>query len=201
MIADPKSFYLTPSEYLEWEEQQPLKYGYIDGEIYAMTGGTLSHATIALNLASALKIRLRGKGCRVFGSDAKVGVSENGPYHYPDVTVTCDPRDKNATRVVYHPCLIIEVLSPSTEGFDRGDKFIHYRRIDTLREYVLINSDRMNVECYRLNERGKWELTAYSAEEKGISPEEITIELNSVELVLPLPMVYEDVEFDRSTDS
>jgi Uma2 family endonuclease len=201
MIADPKSSYLTPLEYLEWEEQQPLKYGYIDGEIYAMTGGTIPHNIIAINLATVLKGHLRGKGCKVLGSDAKVGISENGPYHYPDVTVTCDPRDKKAVQAIYHPCLIIEVLSPSTEGFDRGDKFKHYRRIDTLREYVLINSDRPNVECYHLNEREKWELTAYSAEENGVLPEEITLELKSIDLVLPLAMVYEDVEFDRSTDS
>jgi Uma2 family endonuclease len=194
MIADPRSSYLTPSEYLEWEEQQPLKYGYIDGEVYAMTGGTIPHNIIAVNLTTALKGHLRGRGCKVLASDAKVGVSENGPYHYPDVTVTCDPRDKNAIQAIYHPCLIVEVLSPSTEGFDRGDKFQHYRRIDTLREYVLINSDRPNVECYRLNEREKWELTVYSAEA-------ITIELKSVDLTLSLAIVYEDVEFERSTDS
>ncbi|WP_420485329.1 Uma2 family endonuclease [Iningainema tapete] len=94
-----------------------------------------------------------------------MGVSLQGPFHYPDVMVSCDPRDQRARKVIYHPCLIVEVLSPSTEAFDLGKKFRHYRRIDTLKEYVLIEADKMNVECYRLNENGKWELTSYSVEE------------------------------------
>jgi Uma2 family endonuclease len=198
MVADPKfTNSLTPAEYLAWEEEQPDRYGYIDGEVYAMTGRTIPHAAIALNLASALKIRLRGTGCRVFGSDAKVGVSENGPFHYPDVIVTCDARDKNAIQAIYHPRLIVEVLSPSTERFDRGDKFQHNRRIDTLREYVLINSDKINVECYRINDRGKWELTVYEIGENGLTPDEVTIELSSVTFQATLATIYEDVDFER----
>ena len=161
MIATPQLPLMTPQEYLEWEEKQPIKYEYINGEVFAMTGGTLPHNSIALNLASALKTHLRGKSCKVFMADAKLGVSETGPYHYPDVMVTCDQRDQTAREVVYHPCLIVEVLSPSTEGFDRGKKFRHYRRIKTLKEYVLIDSETMSLECYRLNERSQWELTAY----------------------------------------
>jgi Uma2 family endonuclease len=198
MIADPKFSYLTPAEYLVWEEEQPLKYGYMDGEVYAMTGGTIPHNAIAVNWATALKNHLRGQGCKILLSDSKVGISPQGPFHYPDVMVTCDPRDKKAIQAVYHPCLIIEVLSPSTERFDRGDKFSHYRQIDTLREYVLVNSDRRNVECYRLNERGKWELTVYSVQESAVSPEEITIELSSVDFQCSLALVYEDIELDRS---
>jgi Uma2 family endonuclease len=165
MIASPKSQPMTSQEYLEWEEQQPIKYEYINGEVFAMTGGTLPHNSIALNLASALKTHLRGKGCKVFMADAKLGVSEKGSYHYPDVMVTCDHRDQTARQVIYYPCLIAEVLSPGTEGYDRGDKFKHYRRIKTLKEYVLIDAETMSVECYRLNERGKWELTPYSVDD------------------------------------
>lgn len=158
MMTQPQYQLLTPQEYLEWEEQQPIKYEYINGEVLAMTGGSLPHNSIAVNLTSALKNHLRGKGCKVFMADAKVGVSLQGPFHYPDVTVSCDPQDQRARNIIYHPCLIVEVLSPATEGLDRGKKFRHYRQIDTLKEYVLMEADKMNVECYRLNEKQKWEL-------------------------------------------
>jgi Uma2 family endonuclease len=193
MIAQPKFQFMTPQEYLEWEEQQPIKYEYINGEVFAMTGGTLPHTSIALNLASGLKNYLRGKGCKVFMADAKVGVSQNGPFHYPDVMVSCDPRDQKARKVIYHPCLIVEVLSPGTEGFDRGKKFRHYRQIESLKEYVLIEADRMNVECYRINEKGKWELTAYSLDEA--TTDEIEVELTSVDFRCPISLLYEDVVF------
>lgn len=195
MIAYPQSQLMTPQEYLEWEEQQPIKYEYIDGEILAMTGGTIPHNDIALNLASALKNHLRGKGCKVQMADAKLGVSQNGPFHYPDVMVSCEPRDQRARQVIYHPCLIVEVLSPGTEAFDRGKKFRHYRQIDTLKEYVLIDADKMNVECYRLNERGKWELTSYSAEEPTADRTDLEVHLLSVDFRCPISLLYENVVF------
>lgn len=184
---------MTPQEYLEWEEKQPIKYEYIDGAVFAMTGGTLAHNSIALNIASALKNHLRGKGCKVFMADAKLGISEKGPFHYPDVMVTCNQTDLQAQKKVYYPCLIIEVLSPSTEGFERGDKFKYYRRISTLREYVLISAEKMSLDCYCLNERGKWELTVYSWEESGIEATELDVHFNSVQFSCPMTQLYEDV--------
>ena len=195
MIAQPQPQLMTPDEYLEWEEQQPIKYDYINGEVVAMTGGTLPHNSIAVNLTSALKNHLRGKGCEVFMADAKVGVSLQGPFHYSDVMVSCDPRDQKARKIIYHPCLLVEVLSPGTEAFDRGKKFRHYRRIDTLREYVLIEPDKMNVECYRLNEKGKWELTSYSLEETTANETELKVYLTSVDFRCPISLLYEDVVF------
>ncbi|MEG4576204.1 Uma2 family endonuclease [Microcoleus sp. N3A4] len=194
MIAQAKFQFMTPQEYLEWEEKQPIKYEYMNGEVFAMTGGILPHNSIALNLASGLKNHLRGKGCKVFMADAKVGVSENGPFHYPDVMVSCDSRDRTARKVIYHPCLIVEVLSPGTEAFDRGKKFKHYRQIETLKEYVLIEADRLNVECYRINEKGKWELTAYSLEST-TNDTELEVELTSVDFRCPISLLYEDVVF------
>lgn len=193
MVADPKITYMTPEAYLDWEEQQSLKYGYIDGEIYDMVGGTLAHNEITLNLASLLNNHFRGKGCRVFMSDAKVSVSEKGPFHYPDIMVTCDPRDQKARKVVNYPCLIIEVLSPSTEAFDRGDKFKHYRQITTLKEYVLINANKMSLDCYRLNHNQKWELTSYNLDETNLTPEEIEIKFTSIDYSCSLSSIYEDV--------
>ncbi len=196
MIAQLQPQFMTPQEYLEWEEQQPIKYEYINGEVFAMTGGTIPHNDVAINLTSALKNHLRGKGCKVQMADAKVGVSQNGPFHYPDVMVSCDSRDQKARKVIYHPCLIVEVLSPGTEGFDRGKKFKHYRQIETLKEYVLIDADKINVECYRLNEKGKWELTSYSLEEMGT---EVEVQLTSVDFSCPISLLYEDVVFYEDT--
>jgi Uma2 family endonuclease len=99
-------------------------------------------------------------------ADAKLGVSEVGPFHYPDVMVTCDERDKQAIKFIQHPCLIAEVLSPGTEGYDRGGKFSHYRRIKTLKEYVLIEAQQIGVECFRLNDKGIWELHPYEEGDK-----------------------------------
>ncbi|MDJ0556267.1 MAG: Uma2 family endonuclease [Microcoleaceae cyanobacterium MO_207.B10] len=174
MIAQLTIPPMTPQEYFEWEEKQPIKYEYINGKVYAMTGG-----------------------CKIFMADAKVGVSDNGPFHYPDVMVTCDSRDRTARQVVYHPCLIVEVLSPSTAYFDQGKKFRNYRRMDTLKEYILIESETMNVDCYRLNEKGKWELTTYSLEEPTINQTDLQVHFTTVDFHFPISSIYEDVVFPK----
>ncbi|MBC6477535.1 MAG: Uma2 family endonuclease [Hormoscilla sp. GM7CHS1pb] len=186
---------MSPQEYLEWEEQQPIKHEYVNGYVYAMAGGTIPHNIIAVNLTNALKNHLKGKGCLVLSADAKLGISEQGPFHYPDVMVTCDERDRKAIKMVRYPCLIVEVFSPSTEARDRGDKFTHYRRISTLKEYVLISADSLSVECYRLNDRGKWELTHYSLEESTLSETELEINLTSVDFSCPISQLYENTEW------
>ena len=195
MFVNLENQRMTPQEYLEWEEQQPFKYEYVKGEVLTMTGGTLPHNSVALNLASALKNHLRGKGCKVFMADVKVGISEKGPFHYPDVMVTCDDRDRTAQKIVQFPCLIAEVLSPGTEGFDRGKKFTHYRRLKTLKEYVLIDAEQMSVECYRLNARNKWELTHYQIDETIPEGTELEVYLNSVDFCCPISLLYKDVDF------
>lgn len=187
MIASPQKDFLTPQEYFAWEETQGQKYEYIDGEIFVMTGGTVPHGTISLNFASILKNHLRGSSCRAFALDVKLGVSEDGPFYYPDIMVTCNERDRSAIKVIYHPCLIAEVLSPSTEAYDRGRKFANYRRIQTLQEYLLINAEGINVECFRPNDRGKWELTTYSVGEE--------IRLTSIDVSFPIELLYEDIWF------
>lgn len=192
MVAVPDRQYLTLQDYLDWEEEQSIKYEYIDGEVFAMTGGTIPYNDLAVNLTTALKNHLRGKGCKVSMADAKVGVSERGPFHYPDVMVTCDERDRRAIRVIYYPCLIVEVLSPSTEAKDRGKKFQNYRRISTLKEYVLISSEQKFIECFRLNEKGVWELYTYSEGDE--------VELKSVDFRCPIELVYEDVILEAVED-
>ncbi|WP_245915968.1 Uma2 family endonuclease [Merismopedia glauca] len=183
---------MTPAEYLTWEAEQPLKYEYFQGEVYAMTGGTLPHNDIAVNLTSALRGALRGTGCKVRMADAKVKISQQGPYFYPDIVVSCDDRDRTAMDAICYPVLIVEVLSPGTAGFDRGDKFKFYRRIPTLREYLLIDAEKVAIDCYRKGNSRRWELIAYP--EDAADPENPVLELESINFSCSLEMVYEEVE-------
>lgn len=184
MIATRQPAQLTPQEYLDWEIQQPLRYEYFDGKVFAMAGGTLPHADIALNIASFLKGALSGR-CKVRNSDAKVGITEDGPFVYPDVIVTCNQRDRTAQKFSQHPCLIIEVMSPSTEAYDRGGKFSLYRRLPSLQEYVLVSSELKEVEVFRRDKEGAWFFMPYSAGEE--------IELTSLGITVSIETIYEDV--------
>jgi Uma2 family endonuclease len=188
MIAAQDQFpRLTPAEYLEWEEKQELKYEYVDGKIYAMTGGTLNHSEIAANFITLLKAKLRGGRCRVLNSDAKVQIAESSDYVYPDISVSCDDRDKTATKFLAHPCLIVEVLSPSTKAYDRWDKFNLYRRSEDLQDYVLVDTEQVEVALYSKNDRGKWEITSYVAGD--------LMELKSIDLTFSIDQIYEDIVF------
>jgi Uma2 family endonuclease len=189
MIAQVQHPLMTPAEYLAWETEQPLKHEYINGEVYAMAGGTLPHNDIALNLYSQLRPHLRERGCRVNVADVKVRVSAAGPYFYPDLVVSCDDRDRRATDAISYLKLIVEVLSPSTAGFDRGDKFKFYRRMPTLQEYVLIDAEKVGVDCYRKTSAGKWELTAYP--EDATDATNPVLEFVSIAFQCPLKLVYE----------
>jgi Uma2 family endonuclease len=175
----------TPTEYLEWEERQEFRHEFVEGEVYAMTGGTLNHSAIAGNFHNILKNHLRGSGCKVFNSDAKVQILESNSYLYPDVSVTCDDRDRLATKFISYPCLIVEVLSPTTEAYDRGDKFALYRRSTTLQEYVLVSTNAMRVDLYQRNDRGRWEILSYATGD--------IIDLPSVNLSVPVIQFYEDI--------
>lgn len=199
MIANPHPHRMSAHAYLDWEAQQPLKHEYLNGEAHAMTGGTLPHNDIAVNLTTVLKAHLRAKGCKVRMSDAKVEVSANGPYFYPDVVVSCDEQDRRALRAVKSPCLIIEVLSPGTEGFDRGEKFKQYRRLASLQDYVLVDSEKMIVDCYHRNEYGKWELTSYPPDDESLDKQHTDVYFPSIDFTCPLTAIYEDVELIEST--
>jgi Uma2 family endonuclease len=195
MIAQTQPQFMTAAEYLAWEAEQTLRHEFINGKVYAMTGGTLPHNDIALNLYSQVRSHLRGKGCRANVADVKVRVRATGPYFYPDLVVSCDDRDRQATDAIAYPKLIVEVLSPSTAGFDRGDKFKFYRRLTTLQEYVLIDAEKVGVDCYRKTSMGKWELTAYPDDAADL--ENPVLELVSLDFQCPLALVYEEVVFSQ----
>lgn len=187
MVASPE-IYLTPEEYLQMEEQSTIKHEYIDGYIYAMAGALDSHVTVAGNLFALLRNHVRGSGCRVYIADMKARIESLNRFYYPDVMVTCDQRDQAIPAYKRFPCLIVEVLSDSTEAFDRGDKFIDYQVMDTLQEYVLINTKRQRIDCFRRNEQGLWVLQFYSAEQD-------FFRLYSVDFEATIAEVYEDVVF------
>ena len=188
MIASSQQSHLTPEEYLQMEEQSPVKHEYINGQIYAMAGASDPHVTIALNLATLLRSHVRGSGCRVYISDMKASIESLNRFYYADVMVTCDPRDQETSAYKRFPTLIVEVLSNSTEAFDRGDKFVDYQELESLREYVLINTKRQRVECFRRNEQGLWVLQSYT-------PAQTSFRLNSIGFEGTLEALYEDVTF------
>jgi Uma2 family endonuclease len=179
---------LTPDEYFEWASRQEIRYEYINGEVFAMAGGTINHSTIAINLGALLRPHVREKGCRVLGSDARIGIGKQKQFFYPDLSVTCDDRDRNAINAIYYPKLIIEVLSPSTEAYNRGGKFAQYRKIESLQEYILVGSENMLVESFRLNDRGLWELQVFENCDR--------IKFSSIDFECAIASIYEDVNFD-----
>jgi Uma2 family endonuclease len=194
MIALKEHFpRFTPEEYFAWEEQQLERHEYIDGEVYAMSGGTVIHSQIASNFNRLLGNHLRGSGCKTLNSDCRVNVLGMDKYVYPDTSVTCDERDKTTTQYITHPCLIVEVLSPSTEAYDRGNKFKMYRRNPSLQEYVLVSTDVIEIELFRKIDTEDWRIINYQAGD--------SMELKSVNLTFLIDEIYEDIVFpDQKID-
>jgi Uma2 family endonuclease len=189
MATQPKPFF-TPGEYLAMEREAEYKSEYIDGQIWAMAGATEEHILVTGNVAAELRTRLKGRPCRTYSTDMRVQVGRDGLYTYPDVVVVCgEPRFLDARKdTLLNPLLIVEVLSESTEAYDRGLKFARYRALESLREYVLISQTSPLVERYVRKDNGTW---LYSAAE-GL---EASVALDSLGCVLPLAEVYDRVEF------
>jgi Uma2 family endonuclease len=150
----------TFAEYLALEAASDTRHEYLNGEIFAMAGGTIEHGALAANAIGELRGGLRGRPCRVLTADVRVRVLATGLSTYPDVSVVCgsielDPEDANT---VVNPVAIVEVLSDSTEAYDRGEKFAHYRRIPSLRDYLLVSQHEPRIEHYRRNDDDTWTL-------------------------------------------
>ncbi|MBI3101435.1 MAG: Uma2 family endonuclease [Burkholderiales bacterium] len=172
--------------YLAWEAEQSTKHEYHDGEVFAMAGASDAHVTVALNIAMALRNHLRGSPCSVFISDMKLRVEEDNAFFYPDVFVTCADDDRGQSHSKSAPVLVVEVLSPATSAYDRGAKFAAYRKLPTLREYALIDPERLSVDLFRREGDSKrWVLHPIEAGGH--------VEWASVGLQVPLEALYEDV--------
>ena len=188
MITTPDATQLTPEQYLQLEADSPLKQEYRNGKTYAMAGTTDSHNLIAGNLYTLIRSCLRESPCRVYFADVKARLDDCNCFYYPDLMVTCDPRDAETTTYKRYPKLIVEVLSESTEAFDRGDKFIDYQTLPTLEEYVLVSSKQQRVECYRRTKQGLWVFQFYV-------PTQNTFHFASIDFEATFAELYEDVSF------
>ena len=176
---------LSVAEFLEWESEQTERHEFYQGEIFGMVGGTARHNRVVLNLAARLDDHLVGTGCQVFAENMKVQLPAEGIL-YPDLMVTCAKAEAGDEQVVTDPVLIIEVLSPSTKGYDKRDKFILYRTLASLREYALIDPAQRQVEVFSLAEAGTW-LFADQTKAGELS-------LASIDFKLPMDAVFRGVE-------
>jgi Uma2 family endonuclease len=179
---------LTPEEYFQWEEQQLEKHEYFDGEIFAMGGGSKNHSLVAVRLSSLFFNHLDGSSCETSNSDLRVKIPDSQKYTYPDVAVTCDERDKITTQFITYPCLIVEVLSKSTEAYDRGGKFWLYQQNPVLQDYLLVSSTSMEIDLYHKKETGEWVIQNYQAGD--------TVELKSINLSFLIEQVYRGLTFE-----
>ena len=181
--------YLTPEEYLAMEREAETKSEYLNGEVFAMSGASEAHNLIVANLVSILITGLRGRPCKAYPSDMRVQVGATGLYTYHDASVVCGraeftDQQKNTLR---NPTVVFEVLSPTTESYDRGAKFGHYRTLESLTDYVLISQDEARVEHYGRQPADKWLLSVYN----GL---EAVALLPTIGCDLPLDDVYDKVE-------
>lgn len=183
------SYRMTPDEYLAWENaQHDARHEYVDGVVYLMAGVTDAHNTIALNTTFLLRAHLRGggDGCRSYAMDVKLRVEATNSYFYPDVFVICDDAVRGED-VKTDATVVVEVLSESTEAYDRGEKFDKYRQLASLREYVLIDSRRRRVDVFAREGDGSWRMTFYRGDD--------IVRFESLGAEIPVGALYEDVVF------
>lgn len=175
---------LTMAEFLAWEELQAERHEFYRGDTYAMVGGTARHNRVVMNLGSRIAEHLDGTACQVFTESMKVQVADG--ILYPDVVVTCGKADAGDEQIVTDPKLVVEVLSPGTKGYDKRDKFILYRSLPSLREYVLIDPAMRQAEVFTLRPDGAWLLTDQTRDQ--------VLVLASVDLTLPMELVFKGLE-------
>lgn len=184
MVAQRSGPVWTVEGYLDLERHSPVRHEYHRGQVVAMAGGSQAHSQIAGNVYAVLRAAVRGGPCRALNPDIKVRQSSED-YVYADAVVTCDPRDRDpGLDWVAYPTLVVEVLSPSTERYDRGEKFAGYAAIATLQEYLLVAQDRRTVEVRRRGEDGTWTVATYGPRED--------VPLESLGITLSADSIYED---------
>jgi len=188
-MSSPDPSVLTEREYLDLERKSEIRHEYIAGHMFAMSGASRRHSLITLNLAALIWSQLRGRPCEAHANDMRVKVSETGMYTYPDIVAVCgDPLfEDTSIDTLLNPTLIVEVLSESTEKYDRGEKFAHYRRLDTLREYVLVSQNKMRIEHFR-RDGEEWVLSE-------ISDPGSVLHLPAIDCHIELAAIYEKVDF------
>jgi Uma2 family endonuclease len=186
MDADAKHLFMSLEEYLELDRNSlDARYEFIDGMVTMLAGETTNHSRVSVNIVSHLHAALRGSPCQVFNSDLRFSISRTR-YVLPDASVSCDPRDlAEESDIIYSPCVIIEVLSPSTEATDRGKKFRYYQNCPSIQEYVLISTQEQAVDVYRRATNNLWTLHPFGPGDE--------VELKSIDVSIPIDVLYENV--------
>ena len=185
--------YVSPEDYLRLERAAEFKHEYYEGEIRAMAGAKYAHNRLCANLTIEIGSQLRGRSCAVVGSDQRLQILSGRAYVYPDLTVVCGPPEFNENKnldTLLNPTLLVEVLSPSTGSHDRGEKFMYYRQIPSLRQYLILDAQSVHAELYSLDELGRWVLT----ETRDLSA---VLDLSSVGCQVPLVEAYAGVSFSE----
>jgi len=190
-VASPQPRY-TPEQYLALERKAEYKSEFVNGMIIAMAGVSRSHSLIVVNLARVVGLHLVGRPCEAHVSDMRVKVSPTGLYTYPDLAAVCGEAffDDEHTDTLLNPTVIVEVLSPSTEAYDRGEKFAHYRRLESLHEYVLVSQDKVRIESF-VRQGAQWLLSEASSLDE-------VVRLESIGCELVLRDIYDKVRFAES---
>lgn len=182
---------ISPGEYLEMERDASEKHEYYRGEIFAMSGASVNHNRISINTVTDIKNKLKGKDCEPFGSDLRIHIPKNSLFTYPDISIICgklellDDKFDTAT----NPSVIIELLSPSTRNYDMGEKFTLYRDIDSLKEYILIDTEKVFVQKHIRNADNSWQLTDYKSLDNAFT-------IDTVQISLSLKDIYESISFE-----
>ncbi|MGN6492101.1 MAG: Uma2 family endonuclease [Agriterribacter sp.] len=190
VVYGKKNFSIA--EYLEIEQEASDKHEYYRGQMFAMVGAGPRHNIIFRNLFRELAHTLKGKPCQPYGSDQRIHIPENGLFTYPDISIICGDIDtsKEDKDSIIHPVMIIEILSPSTRDYDRGSKFTFYRAIATLKEYIVVDSDSILVEVFRLNEHKFWQLEEYNQMNQ-------SLQLQTLGFSIPISEIYDEVDVSK----
>ncbi|GAC1467603.1 MAG: Uma2 family endonuclease [Ktedonobacteraceae bacterium] len=182
---------MSVEEYFKLDESSlETKYEFIDGNVYMLAGGTADHSIIGANIIRELGNRLGDSPCRVYTSDMRVYISEKR-YVYPDISVSCDAQDRGRIKSMQYPRLVIEILSPSTEAYDRGMKAFYYRACTSIQEYVLVDTQRQAVEIYRRDEEPFWMLSPYK--------EHDVVTFSSLNMSIPIDAIYRNISLPEDT--
>lgn len=193
MSAVPAPKFISIEEYLLMEEDSEIKHEYYRGEVFAMAGGTIAHNRIVRNVLTSLDNFLNGKDCEVFPSDLKIHIEANTLFTYPDISIVCEKlerwNDRNDT--ITNPTVIIEVLSKKTRNYDRGEKFKLYRRLPSLKEYILVSSMEISVERFTKQETGVWNFREIT------NPDEL-VSIETIGFSIPIKEFYRNVIFEEA---
>jgi len=189
MSALKKIDYLTEKKYLKYELSSPIKHEFIEGQIYAMAGASENHNLISGNLFFNLRNKSQGNQCKVFSSDMKLKIPTTASYYYPDVMLICQDSEKDDEYYKHQPCLIVEVLSKSTQTTDKREKLLAYQKISSLQYYLMVYSTQKKVEYFKRNKKGAWQKAFLEQNEI------LTVQCESYQAILSLDSIYEDIKF------